>query len=246
MNPQLIARAAAAMSKAMQAILAAVKGRFIPWLLALWGQIALVMKGVWRDWVDSAKSMMADIVSDGDPSLNQLTGFLDLLNQRSTAFDDKIESIRRSGVEKIDREKAKMLLSFDQQTLRLQGKNTLTLLVFNESFRLSLRSRLVHLWDDTVTRILAKADALAAQIKRNKDKLRDEIAGKANEAYQKAEATRSQIAALRLPAIKGRSLAQVESLLRNVKDGDNKAGYTREQLENDIKGRKLEAAMKRH
>jgi Cu/Ag efflux protein CusF len=225
--------------RACQAIMSALRGRFIPWLIALGQGFIIALRGIWKDWLDSLKAMAADFVIDDDPTYKDLQDFLATLRGHSTKLDEKIDRTIANGEDRIRREKVKMLLKFDQQSLRLQGSGYVASVAFNESFRLSVRSRLSNYWDDVAARAVARANALATALKNKRDAELARATAKAQSVFDKAELTRQQIAALRTPGLNGRSYAQLQAMLKNIKEGDNRSNWTREQIENQIKAVEL-------
>lgn len=224
--------------RAVQSIMALIKSRFLPWLIALGSQALILLKGIGREWVASVKAYAAEFVVSDDPDYQDLQDFLNALRGRESKMEAKLIATMNKQIDQITRQKRKMLLKFDQQTLRLQGSGFIAAAAFNENFRLDIRGRLSRFWDDAEARARAKIIEGATAARAMRQSAADEAERRARAAFTRAEDKRAQIAALRSPKFIGRSDTQVAGYLKTLNAGTATHSYTEQELKDEIEGRK--------
>lgn len=200
---------------------------------ALWAFIGAFIATEWQAWKKSLGATFVKwFVDEKDPDQAKLLDFIALLDGRASKFEADIKEKIETQYKKAQAARDEYLARFDRGADKLHEKHPI---IFNETYRDSLRSRLQGHLDKAIdkgrNRALEEAQLAISEMAAEAAKMKL----RATNIVQKAEAKRAEIEALRTPGLNGRSREQLKKLLKNIEDGDSRSQWTREQIENQIK-----------
>lgn len=226
----------AAIAAALRALAAALLPWFRKWGLALFAFLA----GQFKAWLDSlkewAKEELQDFFIKDNPDAEDLADFVALMRGKESRFQDKIQAKLASAQGTLTEKRNAALARFDEVSDRMHAKHPV---IWNDAYRSQLRDKLAAQLDKAIAGIVKRMDDEARIKLHQAATVTQNAINSATNAVQKAQVKRDEVKRLRtLPP--GRSDTQVQSYLDTLDRGTATHHFTRQQLLDEIKGRKLE------
>lgn len=226
---------------AIAAALRALAAALLPWFRK-WGAVILgALLVQFKTWLDSlkdwAKEELQDFFIKDNPDAEDLRDFVNLMRGKESKFQDKIQARIAAAEGTLTEKRNAALARFDEVSDRMHAKHPV---LWNDAYRSQLRDKLAAQLDKAIAGIVKRMDDEARVKLHQAQVIAQNTINSATNAVQKAEVKRAQVAALRSPVFADRSDTQMKKMLDALDKGTSQNKHTREEIENEIKGRKLQ------